>query len=225
MDIFEKEKDIIAYFTEKPIVAKELIKDMADNLEEGYGLVKPIFVHGDNVVVIDKKVTGYIEIPDCDGLVTNISNVGLCTTHGDCLCIFAYDKNRKVIGIAHAGWKGTKLGIALKLVKTMSEAFKSDPSDILVYISPGIDKCHFEVTKEVRDEFVDYIPWSINYINQTDDIHYVIDLKGINEKYLKDFGITNIEISNECTYCLKDKYWSYRRSGDMNRMIGYIELI
>ena len=242
IDIFKQFDNVQAFFSFKPDRSLDLIPKFSRELPMGEYLIKPHMVHGKHVEVIDKAflegehikaegypeladVKGYIEVPETDGLVTDIPGVSLVTTHGDCIPVFAYDPKKKVIGVAHAGWKGTMLGIAGELAKTMKERYACDPSDILAYIGPGIGKCHFEVRDDVRQKFLSEAPWSEGYISVKDDEHYLIDLKDINEMYLRYEGVLNIEISEDCTYCMEDKYWSYRRGGDKDRMLACIKLV
>ena len=102
----------------------------------------------------------------------------------------------------------------------MVHSFGSKAESIYAYISPGIDKCHFEVMEDVRKQFLDTAGWTAEYIKRKDEEHFLIDLKGVNVKYLRDEGVANIEISPDCTYCLEEKYWSYRRCKDKDRMLA-----
>ncbi len=242
ISIFEQFNEVEAFFSYKPDRSLDLIPSIGLSLGEGEYLIKPHMVHGKHVQVIDREflegehievegypeladVPGYIEVPVTDGLVTDIPGAGLVTTHGDCIPVFAFDPVKRVAGVAHAGWKGTMLGIAAELVKTMKEHYGCRPENICTYIGPGIGKCHFEVRDDVRHKFLEYAPWTQEYISVKDDEHYLIDLKGINERYLRSEGVEKVEISPDCTYCLEEKYWSYRRCGDKNRMLAYIKLI
>ncbi len=242
IDIFAQLNGVKAFFSYKPDRSLDLIPWLSRSLEGGEYLIKPHLVHGKHVEVIDRSflekehikatgypeladVPGYIEVPETDGLVTDIPGVALVTTHGDCIPVFAFDPIMKVAGVAHAGWKGTMLGIAAELAGTMKERYGCRAEDIRAYIGPGIGRCCFEVREDVRKAFMEYAPWTDEFISVKDDEHYLIDLKGINERYLRSEGVEEVEVSPDCTYCLEDKYWSYRRCGDKDRMLAYIEII
>ncbi len=242
IDIFEQFDKVEAFFSIKPDRSLDLIPALSRALKEGEYFIKPHMVHGKHVEVIDEEflnaehikiagypelsdVQGYIEVPMTDGLVTDLPGVAIVTTHGDCIGVFAFDPVKRAVGVAHAGWKGTMLGIAGELVKTMKERYGCRAEDIYTYISPGIDKCHFEVKDDVRQQFIDTAAWTEKYIVRKDDEHFLIDLKGVNRRYLELEGIKNIEINSDCTYCLEDRYWSYRRSKDKDRMLAYIRLL
>ena len=241
IDIFGQFHRLTAFFSLKPDRSFDLIPQFGRDLKEGEYLIKPHMVHGKHVQVIDggflkgehikaegypelADVPGYIEVPETDGLVTDVQGVALVTTHGDCIAVFACDPIKRVIGVAHAGWKGTMLGIAGELVKTMKESFGSKAEDIYAYISPGIDKCHFEVREDVEKQFLGTAEWTGEYIKREDEEHFLIDLKGVNKRYLELGGIEHIDINEDCTYCKEDLYWSYRRSKDKDRMLAYIRL-
>ena len=97
---------------------------------------------------------------------------------------------------------------------------------IWVFIGPGIDQCHFEFgEKEALQYFFDKNPWTkdFSYSSENPEKLY-LDLKGINKQFVFNEGVVNIELSPECTYCNKDKFYSYRRSKDTDRMLAYIEM-
>lgn len=239
--VFPEYGSVRAFFTEKPERTALLIPSIASKLPEGEYFIKPWMVHGKRVQVVDrdflaaehvsvqgypelKGARGYIEVPDTDGLVTDVPGVALVTTHGDCIPVWTYDPVRNVIGVAHAGWKGTMLGIAGELVSVMKEHYSCRPEDILAYIGPGIDKCCFEVMEDVCAQFRAQDPRMEDFIRVRDSEHWLIDLKGINGMYLKDQGVEKTFVSPECTCCLADKYWSYRGRKESDRMLAYIKL-
>jgi len=239
LNIFEQHKRIEAYFSQKPLIAAELIPQLCKEAEERGGIVaKAGLVHGKDIAAIRKEIIdaaqkgaskntldgNFLQIPETDGLITDLADVALVTTHGDCIPLYAYDPVKNVIGVAHAGWKGTKLGIAFELIKAMEKEYGCSPSDIEAYIGPGIDFCCFAVKDDVADQFYYDIPWADMYIRQKNFSHYLIDLKGINREFFNIAGCFNVETSDHCTVCREDLYWSYRREKDMNRMITYMRI-
>ena len=75
----------------------------------------------------------------------------LGTIVADCVPILLYDPRRHVLGLAHAGWRGTVGKIAAETVRTLTEAFGTDPADIVAGIGPSIGPCCYEVGQEVID--------------------------------------------------------------------------
>ena len=232
--IFVEFENLLAGFTRKPDGCDERRNDMVAVMKEiGGCVVKPILVHGNKVTAVTTEmVTGksYIEIPDTDGVVTNLPNVVPTTTHADCIPVYAYDPVKKVIGLAHAGWKGTSNGIVGELVQTMIDSFGCQPTDIYGYIAPGIGKCHFEFGADYATEcFTSKYNWMQDYIiSNTDDKEIApdkvkIDLKGINKHFFNLTGVNKVQICDDCTYC-DNRYYSYRRANDIERMLAYITL-
>ena len=177
--------------------------------------------HGNTVFIVDEKHFGKT-IPESDALVTGRTGIYLAVTVSDCVPIFFYDEKR-VIGIAHAGWRGVVSNIANKVINSMCKKFSSDPRNIKVYVGPHIKKCHFEIRQGIISQFKDY-PYSIEKRNG----RVFINLEKIIRSQLRDAGIlaSNIEISPDCTYC-NDKYFSFRRDKPTEVMsqIAYIALI
>ena len=155
--------------------------------------------------------------------MTDLERVTLTSTHGDCIPIYAADSSRGVIGLAHAGWRGTADGIAAVLVSTMISGYGCRPQDISVYIGPGIGRCHFEVSEDVAEEFRSKMPWSDRFVDKGMKAgKYMIDLKGINAELFRMQGVTDVFVSPVCTFCNEAECWSYRRNGTAERHLAYI---
>ena len=220
-----------AGFTCKPADGKLY---RAKLLEQGR-VARLSLVHGTDIAVIrawDASAVsgfradmdeGFLDVYDADGAVTDLPGVTLTTTHGDCLPIWAYDPKNGVIGLVHAGWRGTLHGIASRLIQTMAEAYGSDPSEICAEIGPGIGSCCFEVGFDVAERFTDAFSWAEDYVISFPNARPHVDLKGINAELLAMEGVCDIRISSHCTCCEEDSFWSFRRSADRTRMLAFIE--
>jgi hypothetical protein len=175
-------------------------------------------IHENKVIIIDDILENTI-IPNCDALITNNDKCLLTITTADCLPIYFYDKNKNVVAIAHAGWRGVVSKIAEKVINQFMNHYHSDINDIEVSIGPHIKDCHFEIKDDAANQFK-----KSDLIIRGDKIY--IDLSQIIKNQLNDLGVNNIEISEDCTYCLSDKYFSYRRDNpkELETMIAYIGL-
>ena len=164
-------------------------------------------IHGDNIVVVGKENIGK-KIENTDGLITSIPNIILTITIADCLPIYFFDKNKGVIGLVHAGWRGVVNNIVTKTLKKMESEFGTNPNDVNVIIGPHIKDCHFEVGEDVAKQFAVYN----NFIDKDGD-NIKINLSGIVSEQLKNGGVNikNISDSEDCTHCLNEKYYSFRR--------------
>ncbi len=189
--------------------------------------------HQDKVYKVTKNDIGkgllkQSDIYGYDALITNEKDIVLVTFYADCVSIFIVDPINKAIGIAHSGWKGTVKEIGAKTIKQMEIEYGSNPKDLIIGIGPSIEKCCFQVGKEVVDIFKEELPFSKSYIfNDTPKDKYKIDLQGIIKQSLINSGVLsqNIELSGLCTMCNSDTFFSHRVMGN-NRgsLAGIISL-
>lgn len=168
-------------------------------------------VHGDEVINKVNKKTSY---PTADGIITSLKHIALFIKTADCVPIFIYDNINKVIGAVHAGWRGTCLKIIKKTINKMEHFYKSKPENMYIFIGPSIGPCCYEVGKDVYELFGFLGRERQNYFNRRKEKTYMMDLKGINAYIAESEGIPNenIEISNLCTHCNPDLFYSYRRN-------------
>lgn len=146
-----------------------------------------------------------------DGLVTNVRGLAIFTSHADCNGITYYDPVNHAIGVAHSGWKGTLAEIAKETVRTMKEAFGTNPSDLICGIGPALCQDCFEVDTDVAEMFLRKDPrWEA--FSEHRGIKYYIDLKKIIKMSLADSGVSahNIHDMELCTKCHNDIFFSHR---------------
>jgi len=160
--------------------------------------------HGQRIKKASKKDGGKI-IRGFDGLITKEKEIFLGITFGDCLPVFLWDKEKRVISLLHCGWRGISKGIVEKGIKKM-KSFGIKPKDIFVFIGPGICKKHFEIKEDLLVKFKNY-PNAISFKKGK----IFLDLKKVVKEKLKKLKIKHIFQSKECTFCQKEKYFSLRR--------------
>ena len=190
-------------------------------------------VHGDVVRTvttadvgkgIDRKVDY-----EADGLVTDIPGVTLTVFSADCLPILLYDPVRRVVAAIHAGWRGTALGIVTRAVEKMGAVYGCAPGDILAAIGPGISRCCFETHEDVPNAMTEAMgAAALKYIEVLPTGKFHVDLKGLNARRLEQAGLTpnHIAISEDCTACLPEKYWSHRGTrGERGSQAAMIALL
>lgn len=169
--------------------------------------------HSDIVRVVgreDCKGCFHRDYPECDALVTNDPGVTLVVFTADCTPILLHDPVTGAVGAAHAGWRGTAQAIGAKAVKAMVEHFGCDPADIRAAIGPNIGRCHFETDADVPEAMLAaYGGEAARYIEKRGE-KYFLDLKAINALALRRCGVTHIDISDDCTMCSPDRFWSHR---------------
>lgn len=96
-----------------------------------------------------KGVTRERDYRDIDGLITDVPGLVLYTSHADCVPVFFYDPCRRVIALAHSGWKGTVARIGEVTVSKMQEIYGCRPQDIYAAIGPSICQDCYEVSEDV----------------------------------------------------------------------------
>ena len=156
------------------------------------------------------------DIASVDALVTNEPGVTLVTHYADCTPILLADPEKKAIGLAHAGWRGTVSKIGEATVRKMTEEFGSDPADIIAVIGPAIGFCCYEVDTPVYEEFACLTELKPAYFTRMlGHGKYLVDLKETNRRMLMDAGLLsiNISISDVCTKCNSGLLYSHRASG------------
>ncbi len=153
------------------------------------------------------------DMESVDALITNERNVTLVTYYADCTPLFFIDTNKKAIGLAHAGWRGTVGRIGEKVVQKMTELYGTNPADIKAAIGPAISVCCYEVDKPCAEHFL-----ALENVNPDDFVHpkadgkYMVDLLEANRQILLSAGIKseNITVSDICTNCNSELLWSHR---------------
>lgn len=190
-------------------------------------------VHSDNVYIVTEtdKGKGALDqdtvIPATDALITNKAGIPLIAFYADCVPIMFLDPKKKVIAIAHAGWKGTVARIGQKTVEAMEREFGCKPCNILAAIWPSIGPCHYEVGKTVIDEVKKNFPLWEGVLKFTSEDKAFLNLWEANRLQLEEAGIPAINIANcqICTFCHPELFFSYRYDqGKTGRMAGLIML-
>lgn len=149
-----------------------------------------------------------------DGLLCSTPGIPLVVFSADCNVILLHDPVRHAIAAVHAGWRGTALGIVAKAVREMHEQFDSDPADIRAAIGPAIGKCCFETDDDVPQALHQALGEVAEPYMTRSGGKWHIDLKAVNALWLRQEGLTRIDICDLCTMCRGDLFWSHRRTGD-----------
>ncbi|NMB56806.1 peptidoglycan editing factor PgeF [Candidatus Beckwithbacteria bacterium] len=146
-----------------------------------------------------------------DGLMTAKVKTALLIKHADCVPIFLYDQKQKVIALVHSGWKGTKLKIGLKTLKSMETNFGSQAKDILIAIGPCARQCCYFFNQNQEHAQLLKNPEWFEFIQQKDKF-YFLDLVGFIKQMFFTAGVlkNHIEDCGICTICASS-YHSYRK--------------
>ena len=173
-------------------------------------------VHEDNI----REVNEHGFCGESDALITTSTNLGLAISSADCPAIFIYDPVNKIAAAVHSGWRGTAKQILRKTIIKLKNEFKSNPSDLIIYLGPSISQINYEVGEDVAENFDE------EFIFKNEGRYY-LDIKAANKKMMLDEGVkkTNIQISKLCSYEYESVLHSYRRDGQKSgRALGVIAM-
>ncbi len=172
--------------------------------------------HSDIVRAVTKADANGIDnknYPECDALITNAKGTALVIFTADCTPILFHDPVTGAVGAAHAGWRGTAADIAGKTVCKMCSEFGCRPENIRAAIGPNIGKCCFETDGDVPEAVLAEFGREAEELIAESGGKFHVDLKGVNALALRRAGVENIEISEYCTMCNPEMFWSHRLSG------------
>ena len=145
-----------------------------------------------------------------DGILTNHKQLALGILTADCAPILFYDPKKKIIGAAHAGWKGAYKRITKKIINFYLKN-GSNLKDIYIVIGPCISQKNYEVKNDFKKKFVKQNLNNKKYFkSKANKIFF--SLKDYIAGQLKEFGIKNIEIIKKDTFNVKNNFFSARRS-------------
>lgn len=182
-------------------------------------------IHSDIVRTVTRKDCNgcfHRNYPECDALITNDPGVALTVFTADCTPLLFYDPVTGAVGAAHAGWKGTAQNIGAKTVEAMCREFGCDPANIRVAIGPNVGFCHFETDADVPEAMIAAYGEEVNEFIRPRGSKFYLELKAINALSVKRAGVRHIEISEDCTMCRPDRYWSHRITGERRGSQGAI---
>ena len=185
----------------------------------GFGLDDLVLTrqtHSDIVRVVtreDCRGCFHRNYPECDALVTNTPGVALTVFTADCTPLLFHDPVTGAVGAAHAGWRGTASAIGAKTVEAMVRQFGCKPENIRAAIGPNIGFCHFETDADVPEAMRAAFGEEVEQFIRPSGIKYYVNLKEINAMILRRAGLRHIEISEDCTMCQPDRFWSHRVTG------------
>jgi len=182
--------------------------------------------HSSNVHVCSEEDCGagfddHPQIPDCDALISNLTEQYLMIRTADCTPILLWDEKSQSIAAVHSGREGTRKNVIGATVRAMKEHFTAQPESIRVQIGAGICNRHYQIDDTTWQQMFESFKEQ-NILLNILDFPY-LDIQHIILQQLRNEGIKLDNISRNiiCTYESKD-HFSYRRDGTRNRQINII---
>ena len=172
-------------------------------------LISPQQTHSDNIALA-QNITDY---PNTDALIVTRNDFAIFLNYADCTPVVLYDEKQNIGAIAHAGWRGT----AQSILKETLVKMNSNPKDIIALIGPCICFKCFETSPEVILELKKTIDNTEGLFSER-----YADLKGINERQLRECAVDKIDICPYCTCCNNDLFFSYRGENKTTNRISAV---
>ena len=161
--------------------------------------------------------------PKADGIITDQADVPLVMRFADCVPLIFYDPVRRVVGLAHAGWRGTVAGIGPATVRAMAETYGSRPEDIFAGVGPSIGPCHYEVGPEVVAQVREAFGSTQGLVEAGTESHGPhLDLWEANRRALEKSGVRRIGVSGLCTACHTHEFFSHRAEAGRTGRFGAV---
>lgn len=175
-------------------------------------------VHGTQVCDADGADIGHMgKPPRADAAVTTEKGRPLAIMTADCLPVVLADQAGRVLGVAHAGWRGLAAGVLENTLSAM-RARCPHARSWRAWVGPAIGQPAFEVGEEVREAFVRADPEAACcFVRWADSGRWHADLAGLARLRLSHAGVARIQLSGECTHRNADRYFSYRREARTGR--------
>lgn len=181
-------------------------------------LIVPQQVHGNGCLTI-KKGEQLKKKYKGDAIFTDRKDIFLTVWVADCLPIFLIEPKRKVVGLIHAGWRGTLLGIAEQAIRKAKNEFGCNPENFTLLFGPAIQRCCYETSEEIA------ILFDKDCLIRSCGESPKLDLIFANLKQFLSCGVKRekVFVAKDCTCCDKEMFHSFRRDGDnAGRMVAFL---
>ncbi|GMQ77899.1 MAG: peptidoglycan editing factor PgeF [Anaerolineae bacterium] len=195
-------------------------------------LVHAHLAHGNDVAQVTALDYGHYVGP-VDALITNQPGCGLTMNYADCSPILLYDPKRQAIGLGHSGWKGAVKDLPGAMVSAMKSAFGTEPGDLIAGIGPSIGPCCYQVGEEVINAVQNVFNLSDELLLPEDSSKVLLpggsrayfDIARANSLNLIKAGLEQIEVSEMCTACRKDLFFSHRAENGRTGRFGALLIL
>ena len=206
--------------------------DEPENIRENFRRVAALLGAGPDDCAVTKQVHGSVVRPvdgrdrhvclstvpyEADGIATATKGLPLFCFTADCVPVLLCEKSGKAAAAVHCGWRssaGDILGEALRQLKQLG----AEPEELCAAIGPAIGRCCFETDDDVPEAITAWLGGDVEGLFvRRDDGKTLVDLRAANARRLMQLGVPaeRIDVSEECTFCSHEKYWSHRYTRGM----------
>jgi len=186
-------------------------------------------IHSPDVLVVEDEWHDGPR-PKVDALVTTRANMAIAASSADCVPILFADPEARIVGAAHAGWRGAVGGVLQATVKQMC-ALGARPERIRAGIGPCIGPASYEVGPEFPAPFLAQNPANARFFRPAQRAgHHMFDLESYVAAELAALKLAEIEVAHRDTCAEAETFFSYRRSvlrkeSDYGRHVSVIGLV
>lgn len=183
--------------------------------------------HTDNIQFISASQEvppGPFHFPSIDAVATDRKMQPVLLHFADCVPVMLFDDAQKKICVIHAGWRGTASSIVRKSVEFMTSVLKSNPKDIHAAIGPAIGSCCYETGSDLAERLKLTVENSAELVSFKGEKAYP-DLKAFNAMQLVECGVEQIDVTDWCTACHPEIFYSHRQSGGQTGRQGALACI
>jgi polyphenol oxidase len=214
--------------SDEPAKVQENRRRMAAALGAKHDALISVYqVHSPDAVIVEGPWRG--ERPKADAMVTATPGLALGITTADCGPVLFADAEARVIGAAHAGWRGAVTGVLESTIAAM-ERLGARRATIVAVLGPTISQKAYEVGPDFIKRFAEEAPGHERFFMETErPDHAMFDLPGFIGARLEAAGIEAFTNLGLCTYSDEERFFSYRRTThrkepDYGRLISAITL-
>jgi hypothetical protein len=202
---------------------------VAGLLGNATGKLLTVYQKHTNTAVVAAKPWTKDKIPEADAIITATPGLVIGVLTADCAPVLFCDPEARVIGAAHAGWRGALSGIVEATVEAMV-GLGAIPERVRAAIGPAISQGAYEVGHDYQEQFLATEPDSGAFFvidEGSGEPHF--DLPGYVAERLARAGVGEVQDLGFCTYYDETRLFSYRRSqhhgeDDYGRQISAIVL-
>ncbi len=214
-------------------------KDKKENVQKNLEIVAKNFnIEKKQLVLMNQSHSNKVEIVknknnleriQADAMLTKSSDLALCVLTADCAPILIYEKDKKIIGCIHAGWKGAINGIIENTLNKLNE-IGGNVKQLDISIGPCISQKSYEVKEDFYSVFKKKSKDNDSFFLKNENNSFNFDLRGFVIKKFKDCGVSRIYNVDLDSFAMKSEYFSHRRAkklgeNDYGRCISVIKKI
>ena len=187
-------------------------------------LIVPGQVHSATVVsCVDVPEKNALQ--NVDAVATNTRALPVLLHFADCVPVILFDPTSMTVAVIHAGWRGTAGMIVKNGVKELVSKYGARASNIKAAIGPAISSCCYPTSFDAAEQLAKTVSDSSSFFVVKPGEQPRPDLKAINAMQLLESGVGEVDVTDLCTACLPDLFYSHRQSGGKTGRQGAIAML